>query len=106
MNDSAWKGAPRPVGAGRERMEQFNRNRILDHDQDRIKSRRDPDRFQAASLVRVLRLAGLDLAAADVARAYGLRQPVSEPACTCWTGLIRSERLCRTCRNFATGGKS
>lgn len=105
MSDTAWKeGALRSVGAGRERMGYNTNASILDHDRRRIKS--DPDRFEAARLVRVMQRAGYGAIAADVAAAYGLRVPDQAPACRCVIGLRRVVDECMACRRYRMGWRS
>jgi hypothetical protein len=104
MSGTAWKeGAPRAAGAGRERKSNNTSSAILDHRGLGFKGRRDPDRFHAAALARVLRRAGFGDAAAHVDHAYGLRWRTDNPACTCFRGMVRVAVECPACRGFRTG---
>ena len=97
------EGAPRPRPVGRERKGKNSSSAILGHEGLGFKGRRDPDRFQAAALARILRRAGLDDAATDVDRAFGLNRRAATPACTCYCGMVRVVVACAACRGFRTG---
>lgn len=104
MTIDAWKGAPRSVGAGRERISNDTNTAIFGDVRRRFKS--DQGRFEAARLVRVMQRAGYGAIAADVAAAYGLRVPDEVPACRCVVGLRRVVDECMACRRYRMGWRS
>jgi hypothetical protein len=106
LKGTHWQGAPRSVGAGRERKDKYTSAAILDHDWRRRKGQGDPRRFEAARFAGMIREAGHHDLAHDLERAFGLRRAIVTPACRCYRGLERAPIECPACRHYRMGWTS